>query len=240
MSRELKPPIFLLGNVRSGTTMMWEYFDLHPQVKSWYEPRTVWVYADPRRLHDRFDEADATPGVVRYIRKRFLNYQEHHGGLRVMEKTPSNLVRIPYVQKIFPESKYLYMVRSPLSYLSSSELKWRKAITLRHALDRLWESPTSQLPYYAGRLFVDHFRKKVLRKKHVSVWGIRYEGIYDELKVMDTEEVIAKQWAYASRQANEDLKKLDPAKVLYMRYEDFVADPIGKFSSDMQPLRSAG
>ncbi len=231
MSGELKPPIFLLGNVRSGTTMMWAYFDLHPDVKSWYEPRTVWVYADPCRKHDRFDADDATPRVTRYIRNRFLRYQKSHSGRRVMEKTPSNLVRIPYVQKIFPEAKYLYMVRNPLSYLSSSEIKWRKAITLKHMAERLWESPTSQLPYYGARLFLDHFRKKVLRKKHVSVWGIRYEGIYNDIKTMEVEQVIAKQWAYASRQAAEDLKQVDPSKVLYMRYEDFVADPGQKFAT---------
>ena len=111
MSEELKPPILLIGNVRSGTSMMARLFDAHPEVTGWPEPRTVWTYADPARPHDRFDADDATPRVRRWIRRRFLAYQRRHGGLRVMEKTPSNVLRIPYVHAIFPESKLLYLIR---------------------------------------------------------------------------------------------------------------------------------
>ena len=225
----LKPPIFLLGNVRSGTSMMHSFFNLHPEVRSWYEPRTVWVYADPGRRHDRFDASDASDSVRRYIRKRFLKRQVQHDNRRVMEKTPSNLLRIPYVRAIFPESKYLYLVREPLAYLSSSEIKWQTPISRVHAWHRFKEVPKSQVHHYVGRLFLDHFRKRVLKQKFVSIWGVRYPGIYEDLKRLSTEEVIAKQWAACSQQAAEDLKDLGTDKLLYMRYEDFVADPVHQF-----------
>lgn len=230
MGEALKPPIFLLGNVRSGTSMMHDLFDLHPQVASWYEPRTVWVYADPGRQHDYFDESDATERVKRYIRKRFLRYQREHGGLRIMEKTPSNILRIPYVRAIFPESKYVYMVREPLANLSSSEIKWRAPITLKHAMGRFWLTPKLQLPYYVGRLVRDTFRSRVLKRKHVSVWGVRYRGIYDDLKRLTPEEVIAKQWVACSVQAIKDIARLPKDLVLHLRYEDFVSDPVAHFT----------
>lgn len=229
MTEPLKPPIFLLGNVRSGTSMMHDFFDGHPQVKAWYEPRTIWVYADPTRLHDRFEAVDATPRVIRYIRGRFLKFQRHHGNKRIMEKTPSNLLRIPYVHAIFPESKYLYMVREPLAYLSSSEIKWQTAIGIEQTLKRLWESPTTQLHHYLGRFVRDKFTKHVLRSKYVSIWGVRYPGILADLANLPTEHVIARQWAHCSMQAEADLARIDPALVLRMRYEDFVADPVQRF-----------
>jgi len=226
---EVKPPIFLLGNVRSGTSMLHDLFDLHPEVVSWYEPRTVWMYAAPARKHDRFDAKDATPRVRRYIRKRYLNYQRKHGNLRVMEKTPSNLFRIPYVRTIFPESKYLYIVRDPLAYLSSSELKWQTPISLRQTVIRFLEAPKTQLPYYAGRFIRDNVRSRILRRKYVSVWGVRYPGIYEDLRTMTPAEVIAKQWVACVRQAEEDLAAIEPDRILRMRYEDFVDAPVRQF-----------
>jgi hypothetical protein len=229
VAEQLKPPIILFGNVRSGTSMMHDLFDLHPQIKSWYEPRTIWVYADPARKHDRFDAADATPRVRRYIRKRFLKFQRAHGDRRIMEKTPSNLLRIPYVDAIFPEAKYLYMVREPLANLSSSELRWRTPIHMKHTLERLRETPRTQLHYYLGRFVYDNVSVRILKRKHVSVWGVRYPGVYADLETLTTEQVIARQWVQCCRQAGEDLARIDPERVLRVRYEDFVGDPIGHF-----------
>lgn len=229
MPGDLKPPIFLLGNVRSGTSMMHDLFDMHPDVKSWYEPRTIWAYAAPGRRHDRFDENDASPRVVSYIRGRFLKYQHYHGNARIMEKTPSNLLRIPYVRAIFPESRYLYLVREPLANISSSELMWHTPVHRHKVWRRLKETPKTQLHYYAARYVVDHTRIRILRKRRLSVWGVRYPGIYRDIKRMRIEEVIAKQWVACSRQARDDLAALASGAVLHMRYEDFVASPVEKF-----------
>jgi hypothetical protein len=229
MAEELKPPFFLLGNVRSGTSMLYDVFDLHDDVTCWYEPRTIWVYGAPGRRHDRFDAADATPRVRRYVRKRFLKRQRRHGGRRIMEKTPSNILRIPYVAAIFPEAKLVYVVREPLANLSSSELRWRTPIYWHRVWGRFLECPKSQLHHHVGRLFVDRWRRHVLRRKHVSVWGVRYPGIYEDLKRLTVEEVIARQWSHCSRQAEEDLAALDPARLVRVRYEDFVTDPVAQY-----------
>jgi hypothetical protein len=229
MPDELKNPIFLLGNVRSGTTLVQDLFALHPEVAAWFEPRTVWMYADPGRDHDRFDASDARPRVKRYIRKRFLKHQREHGGKTVMEKTPSNLMRLPHMHAIFPESKYVYVVRHPFAYLSSAEFRWRQAVHLRRIIERFLEAPKTQLHHYVGRLFWDHFRKKVLKKKHVSVWGVRYPGVMDDLGSMTTEEVIAKQWAKCCEQVEQDIEQVGRDRVHCIRYEDLVADPVPVF-----------
>ncbi len=222
------PPILLLGNVRSGTSMVQGFFEQCPGVVSWFEPRTVWMYADPSRRHDRFTAEDATPKVKAYIRKRFAKQQQTLGG-RIMEKTPSNVMRLPYVHAIFPECKLIYIVRDPLAQVSSSEFRARNAINPRHARRRVLETPKTQLHHYLWRALVDHFRKKVLRRKHVSVWGVRYEGIYDDLKRTPREEVLAKQWAACSKQMAEDIAALPEGLVYQVRYEDLVADPATHF-----------
>jgi hypothetical protein len=226
MSSELKPPIILLGNTRSGTTIVQKVVSTHPDVVPWYEPRTVWLYADPGRDHDEFDASDATDKVKRYIRKQFLKYQEQHGNRTVMEKTPANILKIPYVRTIFPEATYLFIVRNPFSFISSVEMKWQRPVSSKGIRRRLKSTPITQLHHYAGRLIMQQFDKRVLRRKYLSLWGPRYKGMEQDLKTHDLLTVIARQWSKCSRKAEKDLALFDPGQVLRLRYEDFVEDPI--------------
>jgi hypothetical protein len=232
MSRELKPPIILFGNTRSGTTIVQKVVSTHPDVVPWYEPRTLWQYADPGRGHDEFDASDATDRVKRYIREQFLSFQKQHGNRLVMEKTPANILKIPYVRAIFPEATYLFMVRNPFSFISSVELKWQRPVSSKGIGRRLQSTPISQLHHYAGRLLRQQFEKRVLRRKYLSLWGPRYKGMEQDLQTHDLLTVIARQWAVCSRKAEQDLARFGKGQVLRLWYEDFVADPI----SDLERL----
>lgn len=226
MSTELKPPIILFGNTRSGTTIVQKLICAHPEVVQWYEPRTLWLYADPGRRHDEFDEHDASDKVKRYIRKQFLKYQEQNGNCIVMENTPANILKIPYVRAIFPEAVYLFIVRNPFSFISSVEHKWQRPLTMKGVRRRLQSTPTTQLHYYAGRLIRDNFNKRVLRRKYLSLWGPRYKEMEQDLKTQDLLSVIARQWAACSKKAEADLAQFEGGRVLRLKYEDFVVDPV--------------
>lgn len=232
MSSELKPPIIILGNTRSGTSIVQKVTATHPHVVSWYEPRTLWLYADPGRPHDEFDERDATKKVKRYIRQQFLEYQKQHGNRVVFEKTPANILKIPYVRAIFPEATYLFIVRNPFSFISSVELKWQRTLTGKGIRRRLKSTPVTQLPFYARRFFMQYVNKWILRRKYQPLWGPRYKGIQEDVKRHDLLTVIARQWSVPSRKAEKDLARFEPGRVLRLRYEDFVTDPV----SDMERI----
>ena len=223
----LRPPIILIGNYRSGTSIVQQLIGLHPDVVTWYEPRTLWLYADPGRHHDEFDEKDATLKVESYIRSRFLKYQARHGGRRIMEKTPANILKVPYVHAIFPEATYLHITRNPFSFISSVEFKWQRTKTLKGLRRSLADTPVTQLPYYARQLAEDLFRKKILKQKYISMYGPRYRGIEEDLKTQGRLLVIARPWALCNRTAREDLQRLGRGRVLSFRYEDLIADPDG-------------
>lgn len=225
MGAELRPPIFLIGNYRSGTTIAQTLIGLHPDIVTWYEPRTLWLYADPARRHDEFGEADATDAVARYIRRRFLKYQSQHGGRQVMENTPSNVLRVPYVNALFPEAIYLFMTRNPFSCISSMDLKWHRPKTLAGLRRTISVTPPSQLHYYAGDFVKHAILKRIFRKKIVGIYGPRYDGIDQDLKSYGRLNVVARQWARCNRKAREDLSKLGNGRVLSFRYEDLVQDP---------------
>lgn len=225
MDNNLKAPIILIGNYRSGTSITQNLIGLHPDIAAWYEPRTMWLYADPGRGHDEFDESDATHPVTLYIRQRFLAYQMRHGNRRVMEKTPGNVLRVPYVRAIFPEATFLHMTRNPFSVISSMESKWQRTKTLRGIRRSISDTPTTQLPYYLRQFLQDMVRKKILRRKYVSIYGPRYKGIEEDLRTMSRMRVVARQWAIGNRKARQDLAELEPGRVLSFRYEQLMAAP---------------
>jgi len=226
MSDELKPPIILFGNFRSGTTMLQKIIAAHPDVVALYEPVGLWLYADPSRDNDEFDEGDATDRVKRYIRGRFLKYQQANGNRIIVEKTPHNILKIPYVRAVFPEARFIYIVRNPLSFISSVELKWQRPVATRRIRKRLKTTPITQLHHYVGRLLKQQWNSRVLKRKYLPMWGPRYNGIHRDLKEVDLLTVIARQWARASAKAEKDLAQFEPGKVLRLRYEDFVEDPL--------------
>jgi hypothetical protein len=226
MSGELKPPVILFGNFRSGTTLLQKLISTHSDVVALYEPVSLWLYADPGRSHDEFDENDATDRVKRYIRNEFLKYQQQHENRIIVEKTPHNILRIPYVHAVFPEARFLYIVRNPLSFVSSVELKWQQPATRRRIVKRLKFTPITQLHHYLRRFISQQWNKRILRRKYLSVWGPRYKGIQEDLKTEDMMIVMARQWSRSSSKAEKDLAHFENGQVLRLRYEDFVQDPI--------------
>ena len=226
MSRNLKPPIIIFSNTRSGSTIVQKVMGFHPDIVQWYEPRTLWLCADPGRRHDEFDAKDATDKVKQYIRSQFLKHQKHHGDRVVLEKTPANILKIPYVRAIFPEATYLFIVRNPFSFISSVELKWQRPLSGKGILRRLKHTPVTQLHYYAGRLFRNQILKRVSRRKYLSIWGPRYKGIQQDLKKHDLLTVIARQWSVCSKKAEKDLSLFGNGRVLRLKYEEFVENPI--------------
>lgn len=226
MRDDLRPPIIVFGNTRSGTSIVQKAVSQHPDVTSWYEPNELWLYADPGRSHDEFDEDDARYRVKQYIRKRFLKYQRLNGNRRIMEKTPRNLLRIPYVRAILPEATYLFIVRNPFSFIASVEKKYQRTVTARGIVRRLKCMPLSQLHHWVRLFMEQQFSKRVLRKKYLKIWGPRYRGIQNDLKAHDLLTVIARQWSVCSRKAEQELALMGSKKVLRLKYEEFVQDPV--------------
>jgi hypothetical protein len=236
MSSELKPPIILLGNFRSGTTLLQKLISTHPDVVPLYEPVGLWLYADPRRSHDEFDEKDATDKVKRYVRNEFLQFQRQNGNRIIVEKTPHNILRIPYVRAIFPEAHFLYIIRNPLSFVSSVELKWQQPATRKRIAKRLKFTPLTQLHHYRKRFLHQQWNNRILRRKYLSIWGPRYEGIQEDMKTEDLMVVIARQWSRSSAKAEQDLSTVKTDRRLkWQRFETHtLARIIPELSGEME------
>lgn len=101
---------FIVGVARSGTSILGELVAAHPQVKYIFEAYVPWRIAG-RGVggSDRFTAEQATPRVRLFIRWWF-HWRKGSARL-IVEKNPRNILRIPFLRAVFPEAKFIHIVR---------------------------------------------------------------------------------------------------------------------------------
>jgi hypothetical protein len=122
----LPAPIFISGCNRGGTTITASLLGRHPEVcnvgagHAFSEGQYVWRLKFPDPSHHRWavepwrsqmrkSEADATPALVEFFRYHFAAAVAGQG--RLLEKTPANAVRIPFIDACFPGAYFVHIVR---------------------------------------------------------------------------------------------------------------------------------
>ena len=101
----------VLASPRSGTTILGEVLGRHPQIAHWYEPYFVWENRFPKFDDDVRPAALATPKVTRYIRTEFARFRAKSNRPYILEKTPHNALKIPFVKVVFPNAKWIHLYR---------------------------------------------------------------------------------------------------------------------------------
>lgn len=115
------PIIFIGGVPRSGTTLMRAMLDAHPEVRCGQETRVIprilqlrshWMKSEKEKM--RLEEAGITKEVLNSAISQFcLEIIANHGAAAkyLCNKDPLTLKMGSYVIELFPNSKFLFMVR---------------------------------------------------------------------------------------------------------------------------------
>lgn len=243
-------PIVVLGAARSGTSMLaGQVLALHPDVAYWSEPNFVWRYGAAYRRHDVRSAAEATPRVRRYIRARFAEFLENHDGpKRFMEKTPSNCLRLPFVDAVLPEARIVHILRDGRDVAISAAREWTGSGTPRE--ERIGAVPESGSMRRAGRILDTQVRqaqrvrdlrslleapsylpralsavgRRLIHSSRFS-WGPRFPGLGQTRRAMSLLETCAVQWDVSVRWARSACLAIPPERLLEVRYEDLRRDP---------------
>jgi len=138
--RTPRSPIFIVGTGRSGTTILGKALSLHPDVGFLNEPKALWHVAmsgedvignyDRGPARFRLDASDATPEVVRAVHRMYAFYLRVTGARRVVDKYPELVFRVPFVRRIFPDARFLLLVRDGWDTVRSID-RWSERLAAR-------------------------------------------------------------------------------------------------------------
>lgn len=125
VSQRVESPIFIGGHHRSGTTLMRVMLNRHPHIACGPEGQLLdrtsfrdfhryleenWI---PHLRGYGLDERDIDRGVAAFIDEFFGRYAADRGKRRWAEKTPKNILHIEYLFRLFPEARFIHMIRDP-------------------------------------------------------------------------------------------------------------------------------
>ena len=116
----------------------------------------------------------------------------------MLEKTPKNSLRVPFLARVFPEARFIYLYRDPRQVLSSMIEAWTTG--------RFRTYP--QLPGWTG-----------------PAWSLLLVPGWRELIGRPLHEIVAAQWNAATRLLIDDLEALPVERRTIARYDALVADP---------------
>jgi hypothetical protein len=218
-------PIIIIGCSRGGTTIMYRNLAEHPATWSLYEESYQIIYdhhpldpengdrlADPpsgavadaivQALHDEAHNREVfqdTP-VLRWVPPRLikspLNRLYKRPPLRFVEKTPANALRVPFLAALFPDARFIFVVRRAEAVISSLMEGWKR-----------WSGTGS------GTWAFDKWH-------YVAPPG------WQEWTGRPLEEICAFQWVQATGTARTDLEEHCPERFLMVRHEEAVARPL--------------
>lgn len=227
MDSRSRSPVVIIGAPRSGTNMLRDVLCSLPGLATWPcdEINYIWRHRNARHPSDEFTPDMATPRVKRYIRGRFDWVERRYGARTVVEKTCANSLRVPFVDEVVPEARYLFLRRNGIDCVSSALERWRASLEPMYLLRKARFIPLSDLPYYASRYLLNRLHRLVSAEGRLSAWGPRFDRMSELLKRLSLPEVCAVQWAHCVESAAEAFSEMPGDRWLEVAYEQFVREP---------------
>jgi len=210
-------PIFIVSSPRSGSTLLFETLMKAPGLATvGGESHALMesipgVNPAPRGWEsNRLTAADAVPSTVAALRERFHAALRDRDGappaagpVRMLEKTPKNALRIPFLAAAFPEARFIYLHRDPRPTLASMTEGWLSGGFRTYPGLPGWTGPD---------------------------WSFLLTPGWRELIGAPLNRIVARQWATTTRVLLDDLAALPQDRWLAVRYEAVVAAPQAEIS----------
>lgn len=169
-------PVFVLGFPRSGTTMLEQMLDAHPDMVSMDERPFVQrviecMQARGLEYPDRLGELDSEHCEI--LRQAYWNAVSEvvqlKPGQRLVDKNPLTMLRLPLLVRLFPKARIIFVVRHPCDVVLSNYMQHFNApayVALCSTLPRLAAGYAAAMRFWYAH--VD------LLKPQVFEWN--YEG----------------------------------------------------------------
>ncbi len=254
--------VFIVGSPRSGTSLLGRILDHHPQVALWYEPYFLIGQYLRGTTDARLTSAHASVEMTRFLQKEYSDYRKARGARCVIDKSPSHSLRIPFWQAIFPEVKFIHIVRDGRDATLSIAQRWqerevtmqkkralRKILAMKNNTRKqhLWRHKWRALAFETGGIV--NFLRGKSQLYHLQQWdgylgwGPRFPGWRELYEDTSRLQFSAYQWRRCVEYVLSDQYDLKKKQFLEIRYEQLLRYPeetigyVCKFLG-MYPLRS--
>lgn len=223
--------ILIIGAPRSGTNMLRDLMARLDGAGTWPcdEINYVWRHGNVRHPSDALQPRMARPEVRQYINDQFVQLARTRGLDTVIEKTCANSLRVPFVDRILDDAKYVFIVRDGVDAAVSAAKRWHAGLDLKYRLKKARFVPLSDVPYYCLRFLGNQLRRLGAAGKPLNSWGPVFDGMAQLQATTTTVGICAHQWRVCVEMACASLADLPPDRVHRVKYEDFVDDPVKEF-----------
>lgn len=215
-------PIILIGPARSGTKILRDTIATHPSInKVGFDINFIWKKGNEEVPHDCLEPEQARPEVSRFIRKYFQ--QQAGKAPFLIEKTVSNALRIPFVLKVFPEAKFIFLYRDGRDTVESVTRQWGMAPDKSYLWKKLLSVPVLEVLPYILKYGFDLVKIKLgLKPTESYVWGVKFKGFEECLNILSTIDFCSEQWNHCIDCMQDHQKLIAPENLLTIRYEEMV------------------
>lgn len=213
---KLDRPIIVVAAPRSGSTLLFETLAKSPHVytiggESHYMIERIEKLNPENRNFEsnRLTGEDADPKTIQTLRSGFLgrlhdrngnSATAHNNPVRMLEKTPKNALRIPFMHKVFPNAIYIYLYREARNNISSMMDAWRSGKFATYP----------DLPGWEGEY----------------PWSLLLTPEWQKLNGKPVEEITAEQWIKTHNMMLDDLAQIPAERICAVSYESFIAEPL--------------
>ena len=219
--KTIDKPIFIIGIGRSGTTLLGNLLSIHPDVGFLNEPKALWHIIYPAEdligsycrgpAKYRLTSQDVLENTRYNAHKLFSSYLTFTGTHRFVDKYPENVFRVSFVQSLFPDAKFIFLVRNGWD-TSQSINGWSK----RHSIN----INTEKHDWWG----VNNRKWNLLWDQVISTDRDFSNLISKKQEIENPLDMATLEWILAMKEGIAVMEKF-PYSVYMLRYEDLLSFP---------------
>lgn len=224
--------VIIIGAPRSGTNILRDVLTSFDDICTWPcdEINYIWRHGNAKYPSDELPAELATLKVKKFINKEFNDIALKNSAQVVIEKTCANSLRIPFVNSVIPDAKYIFIYRDGIDATGSAKERWTARLDIPYILEKVKFVPKSDLPYYALRYLWSRVYRVFSKDSRLGFWGPALNDMQHLLKKYSLNEICALQWKSCIENSERGLASISEERIVRIRYEDFVREPASEIS----------
>jgi hypothetical protein len=231
MSNNKFVPIVIMGATRSGTNALRDSLVSLDNFGTWPcdEINPIWKYRSLSKGYDNLSKDDLSQAKIKYIRAQFTKQFNHLGCPKfIIEKTCANTLRPSFVNGVFPDAKYIFIIRDGAEVINSARRRWQG--NFEYNLIQYWMKKIKYIPildffHYFYNMPLKRLTKKILRRSELDSWGPTHPTLDKFKNECSLGDLIALQWSLCVISSWYYFRNIGPEKCVFTSYNELINNP---------------